>query len=175
MRYRHFIHILSERYYPNIQMSNMIKFSRFFHPIPTNTYDLAISLFLSQYRPLTLFNNIQNNKSINNTFQHTKYDEPTIYSNNIRPNYWINTAGKKIQPLFKSFDMQFTLYPFQRLDHFIFSKTLNTHIFFTQASHNFSIEKYATSVKRKRRLKMNKHKFEKRRDRQRALRKRIGK
>ncbi|KAG4302080.1 hypothetical protein PCK1_001639 [Pneumocystis canis] len=159
------IRALSRRSYQTTQRSYTFHLLRTLYPvIPVNPY--AISLFWSQDRPLTLFHDLHHHHEFT-------MDSPRI------------SVNKKIHSLSTSPITPFTLYPFQRLDHFIPLQPFNPSTFFspsapsTRSTRSFSPssirKKYATSVKRKRRLKMNKHKFEKRRDKQRALRKRIGK
>lgn len=140
--------------------------------IQVNAYDLAISLFWSQHRPLALFHQLQNKEAMS---VHSSLEPSFDCTGNMQHiSHWLQTP-KKIQPI-KSSDKLLLLQPFEyfKNKYLPLSHSLNTS-FFISPFHNFYIKKEATSVKRKRRLKMNKHKFKKRRDKQRALRKRLGK
>ncbi|KAG5519267.1 hypothetical protein PMAC_001892 [Pneumocystis sp. 'macacae'] len=144
--------------------------------------DLIISLFWSQYRPLTLFHDLQNNwnkkkSNAHKNFEHALYKISSTDTNETHHlNYLLKMQRKNI-PQFGFLNIPISMHLMQHLNeeftHFFPIK--NTNILYKELFNDFFIEKQATSVKRKRRLKMNKHKFKKRRDRQRALRRRIGK
>lgn len=142
-------------------------------PVPVNPLDLAISLIWSQHRPLALFHQkIQNKPLITYGIPYNK--SPFIWPKKMQEMLNLSTTNFSNNLLFRTANPQ----PFlsEKFENKVFfSPMLNSPIFFLPIFHDFCEEKQATSVKRKRRLKMNKHKFEKRRDKQRALRKRLGK
>ncbi|EMR08300.1 hypothetical protein PNEG_03143 [Pneumocystis murina B123] len=145
-------------------------------PVTVNPLDLTISLIWSQHRPLALFH--QNQK--------IQGDEPLVMPKiSANPNKTSFVWPEKIRHRLNFFKTNLSneLLFETSLSHFqpscserkiFFYPTLSTS-FFSPILYNFYEKRQATSVKRKRRLKMNKHKFRKRRDRQRALRKRLGK
>ncbi|KAG4306030.1 hypothetical protein PORY_000018 [Pneumocystis oryctolagi] len=175
---------------------NMLKFPQVFNKTHTNSSnkhehefpmhisytDFAVSLFWSQHRPLTLFHNFQNLKkndisNTHNIFKRVLYSIfPTDSCSMQYTNYSLGIQKKSASPL-NFLNIQPVLHalscPKDGFTHFF--QIRDTNVLFTPYSSNICVEKYATSVKRKRKLKMNKHKFEKRRDKQRALRRRIGK
>ncbi|CCJ30274.1 unnamed protein product [Pneumocystis jirovecii] len=144
--------------------------------------NLAVSLFWSQHRPLTLFHNLQNDWDKKNSSTHKIFEDElhTSFFTDTNKTHYLNSLLKthgKIVPQFQSLNVPVSMHPIQHLNEKFsyFLPIENINILFTKPFNDSCVEKQATSVKRKRRLKMNKHKFKKRRDRQRALRKRIGK
>ncbi|KTW27799.1 hypothetical protein T552_02238 [Pneumocystis carinii B80] len=144
--------------------------------VAVSPHDLAISLIWSQHRPLALFHQnqkIQTNELLVVPEIATKPSKTSfVWPERIRHTLNLLKTNSSNELLFES-----ALWPFQPFcleKKAISYPTLYTP-FFSPILYDFYEERQATSVKRKRRLKMNKHKFRKRRDRQRALRKRLGK